>query len=197
MPTHNKTVISAFQAFASGTDLVNYRDWRHVADLLNDDDTRVGSSAAVQSHALVLLALKTASAQIEVACYRGGRYTRDDLAALVDTVTAVDPTTGTLTTAYTVSRELLRKLTCDLAFWFLVTRRKPDASPRVISGVAEAMNMLEMLKLGEEVFPFQEVVDASVMDIAPLDPTKSKTTVNTTPLTTLASRLFGNRPRAT
>jgi hypothetical protein len=195
VPTHDKTIISGFSAFATGADLVGYRDWRHVGDLLNDDDTRPANSGAVQAHANVALALKTASAQIEFSAFRGGRYTKDDLYAMLDQVTAVDPVTGNSTTSYTIARDMLRKLTCDLAFWFLITRRKPDASPRSIAGVVEALNTLELLKLGEQVFPFQQNVDASKMDIAPLDPTRSKDQVNTTPLSTQAGRLFGQRSR--
>lgn len=183
-----KTIVSSHVAFASGADLVSYRDWRHLADLLNDDDTRVASSAAVQSHAILATALKAASGMIEMAAYRGGRYTRADLQALLLGVTDPDGA------GVTVASEALKKLTCDLAFWILTSRRKPDVRPMMITGVPEALAALEALRLGEAIFPFLEVTDAAQTDIAPLDGS-DKSSYVFEPLSTTARRMFGVRSR--
>jgi phage gp36-like protein len=185
----HKTLISAHTEFATGTDLIAYRDWRHVGDLLNDDDTRPSSSGTTAAHANVTLALRTACGQIETAMYRGGRYTRADVQALLAGVTDNDGA------GYTLARDMLRKLACDLAFWILVARRKPDANPNRVAGVGEALAFLQAITLGEAVLPFQETVDASVMDIAPLDPSRSKDSVNAEPVSTQAGRMFGARSR--
>lgn len=178
-----KTLISATNPFATAADMVTFRDWRHIADFLNDDDTRVASSASVQGNATLLTMLRVASGEVETALYRGGRYTKDDLAAIASDVT------GTLV------KDFLKELVCNLAFWKIVKRRKPDANPRAVSGVPEALETLAAMKLGEAILPFQEVTDASVMDYTPTDPNRSKSQVNSTPLSTQANRLFGSRTR--
>lgn len=184
-----KTVISTLTSFASGADLVTYRDWRVVADLLNDDDTRVANSAAVQGHATVALALKTASGQIESAVYRGGRYTRADLQRLLASFTD-DEGTGAR-----VAADMLKHLTCELAFWFLLKRRKPDIRPEMVAGIPEALEMLERFRLAEAVFPFYETVDSQGTDIAPFDSEVTKSTYVYEPLSRQSIRMFGTRAR--
>lgn len=176
-----KTVISRTTQFAQGSDLVNYRDWRHIADLLNDNDTRVTDSTTTQNHAITQVALRSASGMIETAIYRGGRYASAD----IDNILL---STGLV-------KDFLVKLTCDIAFWILITRRKPDANPQSVSGVPDALAKVMQLELGEAVFPFQEVVDASVDDFVTLDPNQDKNSVNTTPISTQADRMFGARSR--
>lgn len=175
-----KTLLSSSTAFATGADLIVYRDWRHVADLVRDDDTRLPSSTSVANDATVAKALSAASGLIETACFRGGRYTPSDLTQIL---------------SGTVCKEFLVSMTCDLAFWILLKRRKPDANPRNVAGVTEALDTLEKLKLGEAVFPFVEVGDAGVMDYTMLEPGATKSTASAIPLDTFAYRMFGLRTR--
>lgn len=178
-----KTLISSDTAFATAAQLVLFRDWRHLADLVNDDDTRAANSAAVQAHAVTVQALRSASGQIEAAIYRGGRYTREDIDVILDSVDSP------------LAKDYLAELACNLAYWIMLKRRKPDLSPRAVSGVPEALKALIDLELGEAVLPFQEVVDASVMDYTPLDPNRGRASVNAEPLSSQAGRMFGTRSR--
>lgn len=194
-----KTVISSHAAFATADDLVEYRDWRQVADLLSDDDTRPGGGIGSKGACVAVVtdtsaggrALRAASAEIEAACYRGGRYTRADLQRLLVDITDADGGP-----AKVVARELLIQLTCDIAFWILTKRKKPDADPRRVAGVLEAMAKLEALRLGEAVFPFYETTEAAHTDIAPLDPNVDKTNYRLTPLSQIGFRVFGVRGRS-
>jgi phage gp36-like protein len=181
LPEPYKTLISTSAAFATGDDLIVYRDWRHVGDLLNDDDTRPGSSDEVSGHDTVAVALKTATAEIENAVYRGNRYTRADLEHLVGDAS--------------VASNMLKQLTCDLAFWILVKRRKPDALPAAVAGVQSALNTVEALRLGEAIFPFFETADSAAMDIAPFDSEQTKSTYVYEPISRTSVRMFGTRSR--
>jgi phage gp36-like protein len=190
----SKTLISSHAAFAAGADLVEYRDWRQIGDLIRDNDTRPEDKATVIAEIDTVgsagwRALRGASAEIETACYRGGRYTRADLQGLLAVVSDADGS------GLTVAGQLLVQLTCDLAYWTLAKRRYPTADPRKTSGVIEAMAKLEALRLGEAIFPFTEVGAAAVMDIAPLDPAVDKNVYRLEPLSTTAVRLFGVRSR--
>jgi hypothetical protein len=160
--------------------LVVYRDWRHVADLIRDDDTRAVSQAAVVSDAVVARAMSAASGLVETACFRGGRYTTEDLQAIV---------------AGNVCKEFLIQLVCDLAFWTLLKRRKPDMRPENVAGVTDALETLQRLKLGEAIFPFLESADAGDMDFTMLDPFASKSVFQAVPLDQFAYRMFGQRMR--
>jgi hypothetical protein len=199
MAESSKLVISSHLPFATGTDLVEFRDWRHVADLLNDDDTRPGGTTGTKAATVAALdavdsigdrGTRAATAQIESACYRGNRYTRADLQRLLATVTDVDGT------GYVVGKQLLVQLTCDLWFWILTKRRKPDTDPRRVAGVIEALAQLEALRVGEAIFPLYEAAEAAQAGIAPLDPNQDKTTYLLEPLSKTSARLFGVRSRS-
>lgn len=185
------TVKSSHDAFAAATDLTQRVDWRHLADLLEDDDSRVASKAAVEAHALVERALRVASGQLETAVYRGGRYSRADIKAMSTAFADDDGPLG-----LGVCNDMIVQLVCTLALWVLVQRRRTDVNPRSVAGVPEAMLMLEALRLGEAIFPFQPVFDAGVQDYIPLDPSVTRSTYQSTPISSVASRMFGTRARS-
>lgn len=184
-----KTVISTTTSYADPTDLTAYRDWRQLADLLPDNDTPLANSAAVEAHAFTIRALRTASAMIESAVFRGGRYTREDIRALL---APINEGAGPVVS---VAAEYLKQLVCDLAFWVIVKRRKPDIDPAALTGVPEALGALEALRLGEAIFPFTETTEAFATDIAPFDPNVTKDTYVLEPVSRTSYRLFGVRAR--
>ncbi len=93
----------------------------------------------------VATALSVASGYIEAACLAAGRYQAADLNILNGQ-----------------SLLLLQRLTCDLAFWELTTRRKPNAE---LTAKAEgAMVMLERLRKNEAIFSIAENQNAAVIN---------------------------------
>lgn len=183
-----KTLISSHAPFATPADLISYRDVRVLGDLVNDDDTRA-TSVQLATHPVILKALNAASAMIEIAVYRGNRYTRADLQQLQASIADADGT------GITVAAEVIRQLTCDIAFWILVKRRKPDVNPRSLTGIPEALATLEGLRLGEALFPFLETVEAEQIDIAPFDDMITKSTYVLSPLSRTGYKFFGVRSR--
>jgi hypothetical protein len=63
--------------------LINYCDWRPLAQLVSDSGQQsYPSSIAFQSDSILAQALLTASGMVESACLRGNRYTAADLQVL-------------------------------------------------------------------------------------------------------------------
>ncbi len=160
----------------------------------------VGASAAVSvltkgggADNRVERALKTATGMIESEIFHGGRYSRADMKRLL--VEIEDPDDND-EEKFTMARDLLRQITCDLAFWVLIKRRKPDVNGEKIAGVKEALEYLVRLRNGEAIFPFQETTDAGVMDYAMLDPRYTKSNYESkNPFRTSSGsrRMFGQR----
>lgn len=172
------TVNSASAAYATGSDLVTSRDYRQVGDFLKDDNTRPATSGDVAGDAIVGVALKWASGQVEAAATVGQRYAHGELTALAG--------------SGTVGGELLKGLVCDLAFWYLAKRRKPSLRQDDVAGVPEAYELLDRLRAGERVFPFSETQDAGLADVVALDRADNPVT-EAEPLSTRAVRFFGHR----
>src|SRR5262249_5564409 len=140
------------------------------ADLLVDDDTRLASQGAVAANVTLARLLLAASGEIEAALLANGKYTPTDLQTL----------TG-------ASQCYLQKLTADLAHWRLKQRRWPDADPNTVQGAKAALDALERLRRGENIFGLQEVADAGLAETIDLwNPPPCK-------LSTEASRFFGER----
>lgn len=184
---------SSFFAYASAVDCTDLRDWRQWADCINDDNTRPVNAGAVQGSNLLLRALKWASAEIESAVTVGQRYRPEDLLELTENqiITTAQGGDG-VQTGPVVAKELLIALTVDLAFWWLKKRRFPGIKPDQVSGVEEAFDKLERLRLGERVFPIGATQDAGLPDVVTTD--ANRTIVDTSePITSRASRFFGCR----
>lgn len=188
-----KQNVSGFASYATPSDFVEFRDWRLIGDLIRDDDRRAANVAEVLASTKVQLSLNVATGMIESEMFRGGRYSRADMKRLLAQIG--DPDDGDAA-KYTMARDFLRQLTCDLAFWILNKRRKPDTEADKIAGVKEALETLESLRHGEAIFPFLESVGAGVGEYAMLDPYTSqgihksrkpfKTSVG-------SNRMFGHR----
>lgn len=116
-------------------------------------------------------ALLRASGEVELSCFRGGRYTPTDLADL----------TG-------ASEAALKGLVCDLAFYHLANRRIPNASE--MAGYKEAQELLKALRDGEIIFGLQESADAGVMGSVDVSQSASGYLVRPTDI---ARRRFGQR----
>lgn len=203
-----KTNDSGFAAYATAFDLIDYRDWRLIGDLIRDDDKRAANTVEITGtvdeegavvdppNARVQRALNTATAMIEAEIFHGGRYSRADMKALLRLVTDPDEDDPELADKYTMARDYLRQLTCDLAFWVLIKRRKPDAAGEKINGVKEALETLVRLRNGEAIFAFQEATEAGVMNYSALDPYTSQADYEARKpfrVSTNSTRMFGKR----
>jgi len=168
---------SSVTAYATGADMVASRDYRQIADLLTEPSTRTAqasppSTAAevetyfTTSNATGYRALRWASGQIEAAVTIGGRYLPEDLQELSEAQVIPTPQGGDgSTTAYMVGRDLLVGLTCDLAFWWLCKRRKPGIKAEDVAGASEALDMLDMMRRGDRIFPIQETQEAALPEV--------------------------------
>jgi hypothetical protein len=180
----SQTVNSSLTAYALPTDLTDLRSWVAIADLLEDPSTstalptRTLNRAAVEAHALVARSLKWASSEIESAVTAGQRYDPLDLQALL--------------ASSSVGAELLKGLTCDLAFWWLTKRRKTGAKIQDIAGCWDAFEKLDRLKAGERIFPFADAQSAGLPEVSPLD-ANGDVVRDSVPVTQNAFRMFGCR----
>ena len=169
------TPISSATSYATPADLISFKDIRALADLLEDQGQRVGGTqpnpTTVEADPNLQVALNWASGEIESAMMVGQKYQPVDLNSL----------TG-------MSLYLLKGLTCDLAFWKLLTRRYPTTG--ITEEYRAAMERLERLRLGERIFGFQESMQAGL----PANQFFTQQTINTLFLsTTQAIRFYGNR----
>jgi hypothetical protein len=128
-------------SYGQPADLYARYDTRILADMVNDDDTRLGSNtsvaamqAALNTNQVILDVLADASGVINSACLVGQRYTVPHLQALTD-----------------VDQQFLVRLTCDLAWGLLALRRgvfTPDRYPQYLEG----QETLVRLRQGDAVF---------------------------------------------
>lgn len=165
------TPVSSSTSYASVTDLVNAHDVHKICDYATDTGVSL-APGALATDAKVAAALLRASGEVEMACFKGGRYTPTDLSSL----------TG-------ASAAALKGIVVDLAFYHLCKRRIPnpkEASP----GYIEAMEMLSALSKGELIFGIQEAADAGVMGT--VDTSTDENSIYNRP-TEQASRFFGRR----
>lgn len=126
----------AAYSYADGNDFLERYDARRLADLVADDGIRV--TTGISANANLLTSLYDATAEINSAVLIGKRYTTDDLRTkLTDT-----------------GYYLLKRLTCDLAYGYLVARRGLAASDTNVLGprIQIALQQLEMLKSGTKIF---------------------------------------------
>lgn len=128
-------------SYAAPSDLYSRYDTRILADLVNDDDTRLGSNtsvslmqAALATNQVILNMLADATGLVNSACLVGERYSVANLQALTD-----------------VDQQYLIRVVCDLAFGMLAIRRgvfQPDRYPQYL----EANETLVRLRQGEAIF---------------------------------------------
>jgi hypothetical protein len=129
--------------YASVTDLMNYRDWRTLADWISINDAR-GTQSAFETNPIVATHLLMNSGEVESACFRGGRYQLADLQAL----------TG-------AAQQLLVRLVCWLTIASLARFKTRTKDPAPEGEWAE--KTLEALRNGNAVFSLQEVSNDAFM----------------------------------
>ena len=161
-------------AYASASDLLLRYDSRRVADLVSDAGERSSNPA---SSPVLAAVLDDASGAIDAACRAAQRYLASDLAGLSGN-----------------SLALLKRLTCDLAFSYLVARRGYSANDqRVMAPQAQsASDMLEMLRRGERIF--NDTTDAAAAGVTVhTDRTVTSGFYTQLDIVGRSSRLFGER----
>ncbi len=132
-------------AYAASTDLTARYDANMVADLASDDGTPVADLAA---DAKVQAALDDASGQIDAAVTVARVYSTTNLAAL----------TGN-------SLALLKRITCDLAMYYLMARRPEKYGKNLSEFYEKADAYLESLRKGNRVFAVEANLDAGLPTI--------------------------------
>jgi hypothetical protein len=146
------TPTTSTSPFCTALQMLLWCDWQVVADLCHDGlgdrpsraallDQTKGPGQVLYEHLLA------ASGELQTATLAGNRYTATDLAALV--------------TAGGSGGKYLARLVAGLARWSLQQRRHPEsADPEKVPGAKQAQAVLEMLKNGERILPFEEAAAA-------------------------------------
>lgn len=166
------TPVSSATSYASATDLINAHEVGKIGDWATDTKVRL-TPTQILTDTIVAAALLRGSGEVEMACFRGGRYTPTDLASL----------TG-------ASAAALKGLVADIAFYRLAKRRLNTAQAIEAASYKEAMETLKAINQGELIFGLQEAADAGV--ISTVDLQLNSRGLERRP-TELAGRLFGRR----
>jgi len=123
-------------------------DTRTIQDLASDTGTEV-SVSALSTDPNVTAALLDASGRMDAAILTGKQYTPAQLAAL----------TGN-------SLALRRRICCDLAMFFLMSRRPEKYGAESLKAAQDAAEeYLERLRKGERIFEVTTIQDAQLPDI--------------------------------
>lgn len=145
----------AQQIYATITQFQSLVDRRALGNLGSDDRNE---GILDDENPIVMDCLRAASADIETHSLRGGRYTLEDLANLADT-----STDGSNPEA--IGDWSLIRLTCDLAAYYLVTRRIGGIPDALQDRVAAARQALTDLKNGELVFRLDGAIAAGAISV--------------------------------
>lgn len=133
-------------AYATAADLINYTDARWLGDMASDDGKRVPATELTDS-GKITAALETASGLVESSCLQGKRYSTTDLSGL----------TGN-------SLAYLKMIVCDVAAWRLSERRRYIDPKDYESRHTLAMEHLNALRNGSQVFNVADNLTAGVID---------------------------------
>jgi len=175
------TPLTSATSYCSAAEFVKRYDVRSIGDRLGDTGVRVDATSALTDPNLAVL-LRQASGMVEEACFRGRRYTPDDLTTLLLSGTPPGTSAGA---------DRLRGLVADLTLW-LVYNRRPDPTRPIPSQCQLAHNTLELLATGYRIFSLSEFADAG-KEIKVINPTIGEVSPRSSlPLTERANRLFGN-----
>jgi len=134
-------------ALASPQDMIDRYDVRTLGDLVSDS-TRT-TEINLSSDEKMLTALESATGELIAACFKGKRYSFEDLNGLTES-----------------SGAYLRDLICRIAFWKL-WQRKPwsDRYEQARAAAEKSSNeALEMLRSGQQVFDVEATKDAGVIE---------------------------------
>lgn len=130
-------------AFATAADMKETYDVRTLGDLVKDDGTRA-SAGDLTTDTILGTMLDRATGRIVGAIRKGNRYTRAQLEGL----------TGE-------SADMLKDITCRVAFWLLWQRKPYSDSKSRVEAQEYAERILKALSTGEEIFEVDAAVDAS------------------------------------
>ncbi len=130
-------------SYATPADLIIHYDPDDVADCASNVP---GAEGDVINSPIVIKHLAAASGRINAAAIAGGIYTAEILAAL----------TGD-------AAEWLTKITCDLAYCSLISRRPGKYSEEIVSRLMQqAEGYLDLLRSGKNIFATDGTAGASV-----------------------------------
>lgn len=141
------TPVSASTPYITPTDLLNWRDWRQMADWLSINDTR-GTESAFTSSTVAAEHCNAAGGLLEAACLKGHRYEVADLQALI-------------AAAPNQSQSLLKRIVSFVAIDSMSRFKK--RTPADESDIEWAFGMLESLSNGDRIFSFLETQNAGVV----------------------------------
>lgn len=135
-------------AFADADDLTTCYDVRVLGQYLSDNGTALTANEVANSPKTAAL-LEQASGQILAFAYKGERYSEADLLALTGNGLA-----------------MLKRMTCDLAFSYILQRRgvAVDDYPQVKT----ALELLELLSQGKVIFPIAVNAEAGHVQSPPV-----------------------------
>lgn len=178
-----QTPVTSATSYLSAARLLDFIDWRIVADCVRDDDgTRptkaqlLGTPADNEYELKVVAALEAGSGHLESACLPRGQYTPEDLAGL----------TG-------MGKAHMERVVAGLTILALFSRRYPSSGQRDgLPAVVFAEEELERLRLGEHVFGLALNIAAG----AGMSPIRIEGTDTGEPdrhTVETASRFFGHR----
>lgn len=134
-------------SYATPADLVARYDVRVIGHLCNDENKTIHPTQ-IEANANVLTALADASGEIDAALLQGRRYSKADLDAL----------TGE-------SLSYLKRICCQVAYWFLFERRSWVEDERYEVAKERGRKAIERLRRGEHVFDVEETKDAGLPQI--------------------------------
>jgi hypothetical protein len=137
--------------YATWNDLIAQFDARDICGYASDTGVPI-DPATGPTNTRVINALTTASAKVDALCERGQRYTRVQLAALVDP-SNLDIQQG----------QLLRYIVCTLAMAQLVSTRVAGAKiAEVVYGYQDVQEILADLRGGAQTFDIPAALEAQV-----------------------------------
>jgi len=156
------TSVSSATPYITPSDLLNWRDWRQMADWLSITDAR-GTEAVFASSAVAQEHCNAAGGLLEAAVLKGHRYDVADLQAL----------TGQ-------SLSLLKRIVAFVAIDSMSRFKK--RTPADESDIKWAFDLLQALANGERIFSFEETQDAGVPNTARMEPAHDRPSVQAAPL---------------
>lgn len=141
-------------SYLTGNQFLLAYDARRVGELLSDTGTPI-VSGSIPSDPVLIEMINQAESMVNLATRVGDRYQTSDLVSL-----AADAIAG----------GTLRRLVADLAWGLLNKRRGISASDlgTMAPGYGEALQTLELLRLGERIFDLPEAAEAGLPSVQKL-----------------------------
>lgn len=134
-------------AHATIADLILRYDIREIGDMATDTDERLDEAAILASD-IVQTVMDDAKSEVLSAVQRGGKYT----------VAQIEALTGD-------AENLLIRIECDVAMFYLYRRRGNNANPdKAAEQAKQARRLLDMLVKGDAAFGTAEELAASTVE---------------------------------